>query len=105
MSTRYIPSREDFFYIECKPREVMIPRREGGIATAERVLIQDDSYGNAIFQCVARDSTAIIAKVLIPKPISAIISEVMFKINNYNFSPVGPEVIKHYNFLKENDES
>lgn len=102
---KYLPNKGQLFYVSVKSREFTIQRPDkSGTMTLEKYKVgNDDAYANGIFRCRARDDTVIIASVEIPLELASH-KGFMFKISNYEFSPVGPDVAKFYNLVIEHDD-
>lgn len=99
----FIPETGVKFYVKCKPRIQQIVVDDGFMAQkVETVVKQDNSFSDMIFECSVADSNALFAKAIYGGYGSKN-RAYMFKIENYEFSPVGPEVMEFVeNLPKDN---
>lgn len=87
----YIPQEGDLFYVKCN----FMRDHENRDGTLTRVRINDNSYSDAIFQMIAKDNTALIgARVFDYGSAKDGTDRKLFRIEQYEFSPVGPDVYK-----------
>ena len=92
MST-FIPDSDTLFYVSVRPRTSPQWRADDfGDAHVKNVLIEDRSFREDVFRCVARDSTHLVAKKVAGLGSSYWEKPRLFFCSDYTFSPVGPEV-------------
>jgi len=90
---KFIPDAGTHFYVKCKPRTQQVVVDDGFMAQkVQTIVLQDNSYSDVIFECIVSDETCIMAK---SKFGGYSTRATMFKIDNYEFSPVGPDVLQY----------
>ena len=90
--SNFIPDRGTLFYVSVRPRTSQVIEDEFGDARVKDFVIEDRSYREDIFLCVARDSSHLVAKKVVGLGSSMKETPSLFRCMDYNFSPVGPEV-------------
>lgn len=91
--SNFVPAKGDYFYTSCKPRKRIIGGGIFDVGVAEKVVeTQDHSYSGYVFQCMGRDDHALAAERR-PKG-AGFMDNYTFVIAQYNFAPVGPEMMQ-----------
>jgi len=88
--SHYTPTAGQCFYVKFNPREKVL---HGDLGGADKVIkVQDGSYKDSIFRCIAHDNTHVVATRIYggytPK------DKYLFVREDVTFNPVGPEVMK-----------
>lgn len=97
--TTFIPATGYYFYVTANPRirHVEIHNSTSFATDVKQVIHQDNSYTDEIFLCLARDDTAVIGESKHGSSWGKGKPQ-LFKIANYSFAPVGPEVLRLLGF-------
>ena len=88
--SKYNPQPEHFFYVKCNPR-VKVLYGELGAGGDKTITVQDGSYKEDIFQCIATDDTHVVCKRMFGG--FSRDRSYLFCKDDYTFSPVGPTVL------------
>lgn len=88
--SQFTPSAGQCFYVKFNPREKVV---YGDMGSGDKVIkVQDGSYKDNIFRCIAKDNTHVVATRIYggytPK------DNYLFVREDVTFNPVGPEVMK-----------
>jgi hypothetical protein len=94
----FIPNTGDFFYCSVRPRTIEQAVGNPLMGTTEVVKVRhtDGSYQDKIFQCIARDDTMMVVKVVVGGSSWEREQTENFRISRLQFDPVGPEVRRYY---------
>ena len=87
--SHYTPVKGQCFYVRFNPKERVLM---GDFGSADKVIkVQDGSYKNNIFRCLATDETHVVAEVVYGSSFSK--ENYLFVREDVTFSPVGPDVM------------
>lgn len=90
MATEFIPDPGTYFYMQVRPWDRVI---EGGFMSETTVVkMQDRSFRDQIFYCVARDATHLVSH-RVYNGFSTETDRRLDMIANRIFAPVGPDVL------------
>ena len=94
----FVPNTGDYFYCSIRPvvRDQVISNPMMGIAEVVKVRHTDGSFQDKIFQCVARDDTMLVVRVVAGGTQWEREQTDNFRISRFQFEPVGPEVRRYY---------
>ena len=95
---KFIPDQGTLFYARVRPWTTHSEDFNGEVTTKVHV---DRSYSDSIFQCLGRDSTMVVSRRIVGGYSNS--EPYLFAIEDYNFSPVGPEVVAALNLNLQQD--
>lgn len=98
--SKYVPIRNDFFYVSIPARSKDVEQMDGTVTT---IVTEDRSYREDIFQAISFDDTHMLAKRVYggwmnDKPH-------LFRKSDYVFSPVGPFILDSLGLKVLGDEA
>ena len=101
----FIPYTGVLFYARSAPWTKVIETVDKAtfMPVLEKVTMEDNSYRDRIFRCVAADDSVILGNTVVGPKYSD--GPTMFTLDGrYIFAPVGPEIIKYFK-LEENSSN
>ena len=91
--SQYTPSKGQCFYVRFNPRQKVVM---GEMFGADKVItVQDQSYRDVIFRCVATDDTCVVCTRVYGSFSDG--KPQLFARADVTFSPVGPDVMQALN--------